>query len=97
MRIEEYACPQENVLIDTHDGYASSGRKKTKKQKLRNLLIYYYLAGADFCCKVIPPPWLIANRHPIHLWSRSQSIIPSMCLQPGCIGPKVPEIFSEII
>ena len=42
MRIQEYACPQENVLIDTHEGYVlSSDRKNQKNAKLRNLLIYY--------------------------------------------------------
>ena len=41
MRIQEYDCPQENVWIDTHEGYVSSDKKKQKNAKLRNLLIYY--------------------------------------------------------
>ena len=38
MRIQEYACPQENVWIDTHEGYVSSDGKKEKKRrkKLQN-------------------------------------------------------------
>ena len=28
MKIQEYDCPQENVLIDIHEGYVSIDRKK---------------------------------------------------------------------
>ena len=41
MGIQDYDCPQESVLIDTHEGYVSSDRKKNENAKLRNLLIYY--------------------------------------------------------
>ena len=30
---QEYACPQENVLIDTHEGYVSSNRKMCCRRK----------------------------------------------------------------
>ena len=72
MRIQEYACPQENVWIDTHEGYVSSDRKNPKKHKIAQfinlLLICLGRPGAKFCCKVIPPPWPIPSRHLIHLW-----------------------------
>ena len=73
MRIQEYACPQENVWIDTHEGYVSSDRKKNpKKRKIAQfinlLLIGRGRPGADFCCKVIPHPWSIRNRFPVRLW-----------------------------
>ena len=77
MRIQEYACPQENVLIDTHEGYVLSEKKNNNKKKriiaqfINLLLIGLSRPGADFCCKVIPHPWPIPNRHPIHLWSAS--------------------------
>ena len=41
MGIQDYDCPQESVLIDTHEGYVLSDRKKRENAKLRNLLIYY--------------------------------------------------------
>ena len=45
MRIQEYACLQESDLIDTHERYVSSDRKKsvgsgknTKKRKMAQLI-----------------------------------------------------------
>ena len=73
MGIQDYDCPQESVLIDTHEGYVLSDRKKTRKRKIAQfinlLLIGLGRPGANFCCKVIPHSWPIPNRHPIHLWS----------------------------
>ena len=37
-------------------------------QYINLLIIGLGCPGAAFCCKVIPPPWRIANCHPIHLW-----------------------------
>ena len=56
MRIQEYDCPQENVLIDIHEGYVSFDRKKVlqaqiithKNAKLLHLEIYDYLSGLFF-------------------------------------------------
>ena len=56
MRIQEYDCPQENVLIDIHEGYVSIDRKKVaqvqiiiqKIAKLLHLEIYDYLSGLFF-------------------------------------------------
>ena len=56
MRIQEYDCPQENLLIDIHEGYVSIDRKKVlqvqiiiqKIAKLLHLEIYDYLAGLFF-------------------------------------------------
>ena len=54
--IREYAWPQENVLIDIHEGYVSIDRKKVsqveiiiqKIAKLLHLEIYDYLSGLFF-------------------------------------------------
>ena len=56
MKIQEYDCPQENVLIDIHEGYVSIDRKKVsqvqiiiqKIAKLLHLEIYDYLPGSFF-------------------------------------------------
>ena len=56
MRIQKYDCPQENVLIDIHEGYVSIDRKKVlrvqiiiqKIAKLLHLEIYDYLSGLFF-------------------------------------------------
>ena len=66
MGIQEYDCPQESVLIDTHEGYVSSDRKKTRKRKIAQfinlLLIGLGRPLADIFCKVIPHPGPIPNR-----------------------------------
>ena len=66
MGIQEYDCPQESVLIDTHEGYVSSDRKKTRKRKIAQfinlLLIGLGRPLADIFCKVIPQPGPIPNR-----------------------------------
>ena len=73
MRIQEYNCSQENILIDTHEGYVLSDRKNRQKhiiaQFINLLLIGLSRPWAAFCCKVIPHLWPIPDRHPIHLWS----------------------------
>ena len=59
MRIQEYDCPQENVLIDIHEGCVSFDRKKVlqaqiithKNAKLLHLEIYDYLSGLFFSHK----------------------------------------------
>ena len=38
MGIQDYDCPQESVLIDTHEGYALSDRKKTRKRKIAQFI-----------------------------------------------------------
>ncbi len=55
MKIQEYDCPQENVLIDIHEGYVSIDRKSvasannhTKITKLLHLETYDYLSGLFF-------------------------------------------------
>ena len=54
--IREYAWPQENVLIDIHEGYVLIDRKKAlqaqmitqKNAKMRHLKIYDYLSCLFF-------------------------------------------------
>ena len=74
MGIQEYDCPQESVLIDTHEGYFSSDRKKTRKRKIAQfinlLLIGLGRPLADIFCKVIPQPGPIPNRLAVLHWSR---------------------------
>ena len=52
--IQDYDCPQESVLIDTHEGYVSSDRKKTRKRKIArfiNLLLnHFHWDKAIFHC-----------------------------------------------
>ena len=51
IEIREYAWPQENVLIDIHEGYVSINRKKAlqaqiitqKNAKMRQLKIYDFV------------------------------------------------------
>ena len=65
MGIQDYDCPQESVLIDTHEGYVLSDRKKTRKRKIAQfinlLLIGLGRPLADIFCKVIPHPGPIPN------------------------------------
>ena len=56
--------------------------------KLEGLVIGPW-ATAPMTCTAWCGPWRSAGWRP----GRAQSIIPSMCLQPGCIGPKVPAKF----
>ena len=74
MRIQEYNCSQENILIDTHEGYVLSDRKKTDKKCIIAQFINLLLIGlsrpwAAFCRKVIPHLWPIPDHPPIHVWS----------------------------
>ena len=54
--ILEYAWPQENVLIDIHEGYVAMDRKKAmqeqiitpKNAKVRHFKIYNYLSCLFF-------------------------------------------------
>ena len=74
MGIQEYDCPQESVLIDTHEGYVSSDRKKTRKRKIAQF-INLLLVGlgrplVDIFCKVIPHPKPIPNRLAVLHWWR---------------------------
>ena len=48
MGIQEYDCPQESVLIDTHEGYVTSDRKNEETQ---NCAIYYFFINWTW-----PPP-----------------------------------------
>ena len=73
MGIQDYDCLQESVLIDTHEGYVSSDRKKTRKRKIAQI-INLLLIGlgrplADIFCKVIPHPGPIPNRLAVLHWS----------------------------
>ena len=81
MGIQDYDCPQESVLIDTHEGYVLSDRKKTRKRKIAQfinlLLIGLGRPLADIFCKVIPHPGPIPNCLAVDHWTResvSQSI-----------------------
>ena len=73
MGIQDYDCPQENVLIDTHEGYVLNGRKKTRKRKIAQfinlLLIGLGRPQADIFCKVIPHPGPIPNCLAVDHWS----------------------------
>ena len=72
MGIQDYDCPQESVLIDTHEGYVLSDRKKTRKRKIAQfinlLLIGLGRPLADIFCKVIPHPGPIPNRLAVLHW-----------------------------
>ena len=72
MGIQDYDCPQESVLIDTHEGYVSSDRKKTRKRKIAQfinlLLIGLGRPLADIFCKVIPHPGPIPNCLAVDHW-----------------------------
>ena len=73
MGIQDYDCPQESVLIDTHEGYVLSDRKKTRKRKIAQfinlLLIGLGRPLADIFCKVIPHPGPIPNCLAVDHWS----------------------------
>ena len=72
MGIQDYDCPQESVLIDTHEGYVLSDRKKTRKRKIAQfinlLLIGLGRPLADIFCKVIPHPGPIPNCLAVDHW-----------------------------
>ena len=74
MGIQDYDCPQESVLIDTHEGYVSSDRKKTRKRKIAQfinlLLIGLGRPLAVIFCKVIPHPGPIPNRLAVLHWQK---------------------------
>ena len=74
MGIQEYDCPQESVLIDTHEGYVTSDRKKTRKRKIAQFIIFLLIGLgrplADIFCKVIPHPGPIPNRLAVLHWYR---------------------------
>ena len=74
MVIQEYDCPQESVLIDTHEGYVTSDRKKTRKRKIAQFIIFLLIGLgrplADIFFKVIPHPGPIPNRLAVLQWYR---------------------------
>ena len=78
MGIQDYDCPQESVLIDSHEGYVLSDRKKTRKLKIAQfinlLLIGLGRPLADIFCKVITHPGPILNRLAVLHWWRPTNI-----------------------